>query len=124
MDRSRMWSLATSLLLALAGCGKVSNDGDDDGDNQPPVATAAELSTYMSTPVVGQLEGEDPDGDALEFSVAEDPAGGTVSIERDGSFRYTPARGTMGSDSFSFAIDDGNGGTDQATVDISIDDLH
>lgn len=108
-------------LLVVAACGKVSS-GDDggDGDNQPPVAMAAELSTWMSTAVVGQLEGEDPDGDELTFSVADDPAGGTVEIDGDGSFRYLPARGTMEADSFTFAVDDGNGGTDQARVDVSI----
>ncbi len=113
--------LAACLLAALAACGKVSSSGDDDdGENGAPVATAAELSTWMSTAVVGQLAGEDPDGDQLTFAVAEDPAGGTVDIDADGSFRYLPAHGRMGADSFSFEIDDGNGGTDQATVDISI----
>jgi uncharacterized delta-60 repeat protein len=122
MLRSRLCALVACLLLALAGCGKVSSDGGD-GDNGAPVAMAAELSTWMITPVTGQLEGEDPDGDALVFSAAQDPAGGTLVVHDDGSFRYTPAKGTGGSDSFTFAIDDGNGGTDEATVDIAIADL-
>jgi len=119
MHRSSLCSLVACLMSALA-CGKVNKGSDGDGDNAPPVATAAELSTWMRTAVVGQLEAEDPDGDTLEFAVVEDPAHGTVELDADGSFRYVPAHGAMDADSFSFSVDDGNGGTDQATVDISI----
>jgi uncharacterized delta-60 repeat protein len=116
MDRS----LNLAALLIVCGCGKVTPAGEADETNEPPLAMAAELGTWMSTPIAGQLEGQDPDGDPLEFAVAEDPAHGTVDLDADGSFRYLPARGTSGADSFRFAIDDGNGGSDQATVDIAV----
>lgn len=113
--------LVASLLAALAACGKVSSPGDDDdGDNQPPVATAAELSTWMSTPIVGRLAGEDPDGEPLTFSVVDEPTGGTLELDDDGSFVYTPARGMSGDDSFTFVVDDSTDTSDEATVDISI----
>ena len=121
MNSSLRYCLAASLLAAGAACGKV-NSGDDgeDPDNHAPVAMAAELSTYMRTAVEGQLEGEDADGDPLEFTVVEDPTGGMVELDPDGTFRYTPGTGSPADDSFSFEVDDGRGGTDQATVDIAI----
>ncbi|HEY8142713.1 MAG TPA: Ig-like domain-containing protein, partial [Kofleriaceae bacterium] len=119
MNRSARLSSA-SLLVALAACGKVSSGGDDDGENQPPVATPAELSTWMSTPIDGRLAGEDPDGEPLTFTVVDQPRGGTLELDADGSFRYTPERGTSGPDSFTFVVDDSSDTSDEATVDISI----
>ncbi len=122
MNLSCSRCLAACLLAALAACGKVSSGGDDDdgGDNQPPVATAAALSTWMSTPIVGRLAGEDPDGEPLTFSVASEPTSGTLLLDEDGSFVYTPARGASGADAFTFVVDDSTDTSDEATVDISI----
>ncbi|HEU5057359.1 MAG TPA: Ig-like domain-containing protein [Kofleriaceae bacterium] len=119
--RTGPFTYALAGCLLAAACGKVSS-GDDggDGDNQLPVATPAELSTWMSTPIAGQLEGEDPDGEPLTFAVADPPAGGTLELEEDGAFRYTPARGTSGDDSFTFVVDDSTDVSAEATVAISI----
>jgi hypothetical protein len=35
--------------------------------------------------------------------------------------RYTPQRNYIGSDSFTYTISDGNGGTAKATVTVSVD---
>jgi uncharacterized delta-60 repeat protein len=122
MHPSRGPWLAVAFLTALAACGKVSSDGDDDGDgdNQPPVASAAELSGWMSTPIAGRLAGEDPDGEPLTFAVVDEPSGGTLELDEDGSFVYTPARGTSGDDAFTFVVDDSRDTSDEATVAISI----
>ena len=111
-------SLAGCLLVAA--CGKVSSDDGDGGDNQAPVATPAELSTWTSTPIEGQLAGEDPEGEPLTFAVADQPTGGTLELEEDGSFRYTPARGSSGEDAFTFIVDDQTDISEEATVAISI----
>ncbi|HEY8142712.1 MAG TPA: Ig-like domain-containing protein [Kofleriaceae bacterium] len=122
MNRPSRYCVAASLLAALAACGTVSSPGgDDDGDdNQPPVATPAELSTWTSTPIVGRLAGEDPDGEPLTFTVAGEPTGGTLLLDEDGSFVYTPAPGTSGADAFSFVVDDSRDTSEEAIVDISI----
>jgi uncharacterized delta-60 repeat protein len=118
MNRSCSWSLA-SLLAVLTGCGDIV-ETEDDVDNEAPVAMSAELSTYMSTPIVGQLEADDADGDPLTYQVAGDPASGTLELADDGSFRYLPDRGVSGADSFSFVVTDGPNTSDEATIDISI----
>ncbi|MBN2270318.1 MAG: tandem-95 repeat protein, partial [Sedimentisphaerales bacterium] len=47
--------------------------------------------------------------------------GGSVTLNADGSFTYTPSAGNMtGSDSFSYTLSDGFGGTDTATVTIDL----
>lgn len=120
MNRSARLCLAGSLLAGLAACGKVTSPDDDDADNQPPVATPAELSTWMSTPIEGRLAGEDPDGNLLTFAVADEPTGGQLELDEDGSFRYTPDRGTSGDDAFTFVVDDSRDTSAEATVDISI----
>ena len=44
---------------------------------------------------------KDPDGDTLTVALASAPAHGSVTLNADGSFRYTPDTGGSGSDSFS-----------------------
>ena len=47
--------------------------------------------------------------------------GGTVSLNANGSFTYTPSAGnTTGTDSFTYTLNDGHGGSDTATVTISL----
>jgi Ca2+-binding RTX toxin-like protein len=45
---------------------------------------------------------------------------GTPSNSRDDFLTYTPNTGFSGSDSFSYTISDGNGGTDTATVSVAV----
>ena len=47
--------------------------------------------------------------------------GATVVLAADGGFTYTPAADFFGADSFSYTVSDGNGGTDSATVSITVD---
>ena len=49
-----------------------------------------------------------------------DTANGSVQLNADGTFTYTPDANFLGSDSFTYEIDDGNGGTDQATASITV----
>ncbi len=62
------------------------------------------------------------DGDTLSVISTTTPSNGTVIINTDGSLSYTPNNTYTGSDSFSYSISDGNGGTDAALVSISISD--
>lgn len=62
----------------------------------------------------------EPDGDTLTVTAASDPANGTTSINPDKTVRYTPDLNYFGSDSFTYTIDDGHGGTDTATVNVTV----
>jgi VCBS repeat-containing protein len=61
----------------------------------------------------------DPDGDALTAARASDPSHGTVSVNADGTFTYTPAAGYTGPDSFTYTASDGTL-QDTGTVSITV----
>jgi hypothetical protein len=91
--------------------------------NNPPVANNDSATTYEDTAVtinVGSND-SDPDGDALVFSNFSDPANGSVVYNGVGTVTYTPDPGFSGTDSFTYQIDDGNGGTATATVSVVVD---
>lgn len=62
----------------------------------------------------------DPDGDPLTASLATQASHGTVVMEEDGTFTYTPNANFFGEDSFTYIVNDGFGGTDTATVTITV----
>ena len=62
----------------------------------------------------------DLDGDTLIVTANTEPTNGTVTITPDGNYTYTPALDFNGTDSFEYTISDGNGGTDTATVTITV----
>lgn len=49
----------------------------------------------------------DGDGDSLKVSLLAGPESGTVVIEDDGAFHYTPNAGVVGTDHFTFKVTDG-----------------
>ncbi|NET44443.1 Ig-like domain-containing protein, partial [Okeania sp. SIO2B3] len=93
-------------------------------DNNPPVAGDDNVSTAENTPVTFPFlsNDTDPDGDIVlidSFDLSS-TNGGSVSLNNDGTFTYTPPTNFSGTDTFNYTVSDGNGGTDTATVSISV----
>lgn len=90
--------------------------------NDAPVAQDNSASTAFNTAVTISVLGNDSDvdGDALTVTAASTPANGSTTINGDNTITYTPATGFTGSDSFTYDISDGNGGTDTATVNVNV----
>ena len=63
---------------------------------------------------------EDIDGDALTAVKASDPSNGTLTLNADGSFSYTPASNFNGVDSFTYRANDGMADSNIATVNITV----
>ncbi|MDQ3177983.1 MAG: tandem-95 repeat protein, partial [Actinomycetota bacterium] len=82
--------------------------------NDAPEVTDRAVETDEDVPVPITLAGTDVENDPLSFSWS-DPPHGTF----DGA-RYTPDPNYYGLDSFEYTADDGNGGTDTATVTITV----
>lgn len=118
-------SLALSIGVLLMGCGSGYDDDDSAAVNTPPVALSVDLITQADTAIVDMLSGTDADGDTLNFSIAEQPTQGTLTIGADGSFTYQPNATVTGTDSFSFTVSDVStqyaSASDTGTVNITIE---
>ncbi len=90
--------------------------------NRPPVARNDAATTAANTPVaVAVLANDfDPDGDALAVTVTGPPANGSAVVGGNGSITYTPRAGFTGTDTVTYAVDDGRGGTATASVTITV----
>ena len=62
----------------------------------------------------------DPDGDALTVTTVTAPVHGTAAINTDGTVTYTPAAGFYGIDAFTYTVSDGHGGTNTASVTVTV----
>lgn len=109
---------AASVTAALAETDAfIAGYGNDDPITTPATAAADEDVVLNSF-----VEATDPDGDTLTYSVA--PSGttsnGTLVMNADGSYVYTPNADFVGSDSFTYQVTDGNGGSATGTVAITV----
>ncbi|WP_088363403.1 isopeptide-forming domain-containing fimbrial protein [Bacillus cereus] len=90
-------------------------------ENQPPTAPDDEKTIAVNTKVSGQVKGTDPDGDSLTYRTgSKQPSHGTVVVNKDGTWTYTPGKDYVGDDSFTVMVDDGHGGTTEATIIIHV----
>ena len=122
---------------------------DDPTQNDPPVANDDTNTTEQDVDVSGEVispNDTDPDGDALTVTAAladtdgdgivDDvlPIGtptdiydengvlaGTMTLNSDGTYDFDPEPTFTGEVPVDYTIDDGNGGTDDATLTITIE---
>ncbi len=91
------------------------------GKNEAPSAADGSLETYKNVTNTGTLEVQDPEGDALEYSLTSAPKRGTVELAEDGTYTYTPAKNKVGKDSFTYTATDAAGNvSNEATIQIEI----
>ncbi|MEF3306008.1 Ig-like domain-containing protein [Paenibacillus sp. GYB003] len=88
--------------------------------NQPPVSPDKEVTTDKGTSVTGDVYGTDPDGDPLTYTPGKQPGNGTVIVNPDGSWKYTPNPDFVGEDSFTVIVDDGKGNKTEVTVTVRV----
>ena len=61
-----------------------------------PIAENLEIMTYRGISVGGQLKAFDPEGEEVHFRITTEPRKGTLTLEENGEFVYTPAEGKRG----------------------------
>ncbi|MDX1543811.1 MAG: Ig-like domain-containing protein, partial [Christiangramia sp.] len=116
----------------------IGNDGELDSNevtvtitvnpepNQAPSAAADSYPTEFETTLTvsaanGVLSNDtDPDGDALTALLQTDVSNGTLNLNGDGSFTYTPDPGFSGEDSFTYLATDGELSSNVVTVTINV----
>ena len=92
------------------------------GSNQDPIANDdyPSVSEDSTDNQIDALDNDyDPDSDDLEITSVTNPAHGTTYTDGDYIY-YTPDPEYNGADEFDYTIDDGNGGTDTATVYVTV----
>lgn len=92
------------------------------GGNTPPTAENLTAGTPMNVPVAIALQGSDPDGDSLGYSLQSLPANGVVSLVDD-TVTYTPNPGYTGMDSFRYRVFDNFAYSGEATVTVTVQDI-
>ena len=92
------------------------------------------LTTYFEQGPYGTLYNDfDMDGDQVFVSAVNGngnvvgvpfqlPSGGTLTMNADGTFAYTPPAAYVGQDGFTYTVEDGKGGTATATVTVVVGD--
>ncbi len=93
-----------------------------DNTNNPPIAENDINVTDVNTPVNGNVltNDNDPDGDPISSTKLSDPANGTVTLNPNGTYTYTPDNGFVGTDNFDYVVCDNGGLCDTATVTIEV----
>jgi hypothetical protein len=85
-------------------------------DSYPPVA-----NTPLIVPAPGVLANDsDPDGDPITAVLVSGPAHGSLALNPDGSFTYTPAVGYTGTDTFTYKANDGQADSNVTTVTLTV----
>ena len=89
--------------------------------NDAPVATDGTITTPEDTPISDTVPATDVDGDSLTYAVATPPAHGTLTLDPStGDYIYTPDADYNGADTFEVLVSDGHGGTDTATIGVTV----
>ena len=89
--------------------------------NDPPAARDMALETYRDIPITGCFDAQDPEGEALTYTIVNPPKRGGVEVREDGSFVYTPKENKVGKDSFTYTAADPAGNVSgEATVTVQI----
>jgi RHS repeat-associated protein len=87
--------------------------------NDAPTAIAQTIATKKDQARSFTLTASDPDGDPIAYSVLESPAHGTLTGAAP-DLTYTPASGYLGTDHFTFKVNDGQVDSAPATVSINV----
>lgn len=112
---------------------KVSDETADSNDatvsitvtavNDPPSANDNTVTTQEDKPIAAidvLTNDTDADDDQLTISAVTQGTNGSVTINADNTLSYSPKANFCGTDSFTYTVGDGKGGTDTATVNVKV----
>ena len=89
-------------------------------DNVAPVAQDGNFEILEGTLYSGQLIATDTDSETITYAVGLEPEHGSVTVNEDGTFEYTPGEGFFGEDSFTFYANDGLLISNYGTISITV----
>ncbi|WP_041977703.1 retention module-containing protein, partial [Ectopseudomonas mendocina] len=89
---------------------------DGNGAPQGPLS----LQTAEDTPISGAFNTRDVNGDLVTLTVTRAPTNGTLVLNANGTWTYTPSQDYNGTDSFEVTASDGRGASTPLTVNLTI----
>ena len=90
------------------------NDAPVAGDDSATTDEGGSVTTFVLS------NDADADGDVLTVTGVTQGSNGTTTLNPDGSVTYTHNGSETTSDSYTYTVSDGNGGSDSATVSITV----
>ena len=117
-DRCRQRGPAERRTVPVLGAGSIagatgplSNFAVLTAENSAPVANVDNYTTGFNVPVTGNVLGNDTDVDSAASSLravlGTAPSHGSVVLNANGSFTYTPTTGFAGTDTFTYSANNG-----------------
>lgn len=113
----------------VAGTSTFSNDGASCiiatlSPFDAPIATNDQYTTPYNTKLTQTISVLQNDiGNDITITAHTEPTHGSLTLNSDGTFTYTPTNGFSGTDSFTYTITDSSGRTATATVTITVSPL-
>jgi hypothetical protein len=74
--------------------------------NEAPTVSPVQLTGQTEGPITGTIGAVDPEDDPLTFTISDSPRYGTVAVNQNGDYTYTPGPAFAGTDSFSVTATD------------------
>ncbi len=88
--------------------------------NDAPTINTSSLTIDEDTLLTTQIEGEDIDGDTLQFTLDENPSHATASLSETGELTIEPDANFNGSDSLTITVTDSHGASFSTVIEITI----
>lgn len=110
------WSNAATVTISVTAAS--TNQAPTAGGDAFTVAEDGLLTVDIQAGILSN--DSDPDGDTLTAQLVSSPGNGTLELNADGSFTYTPHADHHGTDSFSYAATDGLLTSESATVTVAV----
>ncbi|MBV2128011.1 Ig-like domain-containing protein [Arsukibacterium indicum] len=113
--------LKTAVTLAVMTGLSACNSSSDDEPNSPPQFQGTSFVTETDVAISDRLTASDPDGDQISFNLLSEAVSGSVVLQRNGDFVYTPPAEFTGTDSFRVQITDGKNFVESmVSIDIQV----
>ncbi len=92
--------------------------------NHPPQAFDQNITLNENTSTTITLNATDTDGNSLSYSILSEPENGTLVADNLPEVTYSPNENYYGEDSFTFKASDGKAESNEATVNITIEQVN
>ena len=88
--------------------------------NHLPVTQDLNLKVAKNENITSNFLAKDEEGDNLFFKLIDKPSKGTLTLNTDGTFTYTPNKNVVGNDVFTYKANDWQGASNLGMVNIEI----